>query len=407
MPNHAKRAHAILSASGASRWLACPPSARLEEDFPDKQTVYTLEGTLAHEIAECSLHCNPTLRVKGDGWKQWHEKMTKLAQTNPDNFNEIKDSLIPYTGLIEAKVIAARIKDKSAALILEKTFDLTRWAPESFGSVDVLIISNGTLEVIDLKYGKGVQVSAKNNSQMRMYALGALAAYEGLYDIQAVRTTICQPRISSELSSEELTVQELLEWGENTVKPAAQLAWDGKGEYKAGSHCRWCKAGAICKVRAEGNLALGKMGSKSPNLLSIDEIGEVLKKGKQLAEWVKTVEEWVFTEIKDNRLKVPGWKVVEGRSNRKITDIEAVCEVLYEENYASDEVYETKLKGITALEKIMGKSTFEALLGRFVIKPPGAPTLAPSEDPREEWRSAKSDFDGIPDIPEVQSSLLD
>ena len=374
--------------------------------MPDTESAYSREGTLAHELAECSLQCNPNIRVKGDGWKVWHEKHLDLVRPLTDEqFKGFKHPLEDYTGMVESKLLAARIKDKSAALIIEKKLDFSRWVPEGFGTGDVLIISNGLLEVIDLKFGKGVPVSAENNSQMRLYALGAIAAYGDLYDIEKVRMTISQPRISKEPSTSEMSVQELLEWGETVAKPKALLAWEGKGEIQPGKHCRWCKVGVQCRKRAEENLALEEMDFKNPDLLSIDEIGEVLKKGKLVAQWAKTVEDWIFDQIKENKLTVPGWKLVEGRSTRKISNLETATTLLMEAGFVEDEIFETKLVGQTALEKVVGKAKLTELLSDLIEKPPGAPTLVEESDARKEWRSADSDFDDLPK--EVTSSLLD
>lgn len=405
MSDHAKRDHAILSASGSGQWMACPPSIRLTENIPDKETEFSKEGTLAHEIAECSLRTNPALRPKGDEWLKWHEKQIKIGQSMDDKtYNDMLHNIWEYTGMIDAKIMAAKIKDKGATLVIEKRLDLSRWVPESFGTADAIIITNGTLEVIDLKYGKGIEVSAIGNSQMRLYGLGALDAYSDLYDITHVRMTISQPRITDLVSSEILTVEELLDWGEKVVKPAAALAWEGKGEFKSGSHCRFCKAGAQCRVRAEENLALAQKEFKSPHLLSDQEVGEVLKKAQEIQAWVNAVETWIFNEVKDGRKVIPGWKLVEGTSRRKITDPEKLTGLLIGAGYTEDEILKTSLCGIGDLEKVVGKKKFKEIAGDYVQKPPGAPTLAPEEDPRKPWRSAEADFD---DIPEVQSSLLD
>ncbi len=406
MTEHAQRAHAILSASGAERWINCPPSARLEENMPDTESAYSREGTLAHELAECSLHCNPNIRAKGDAWKEWHKKYGDIVRDMTDEqFKTFKHPLEDYTGMIEAKFLAARIKDKNAVILIERQLDLSRWAPKSFGTADVIIIANGVLEIIDLKFGTGIPVSAQGNTQMQMYGLGGYDAYGDLYDIEKVRMTICQPRISNEPSTAEMSVQELLEWGETVAKPKALLAWEGKGEIQPGKHCRWCKVGVQCRKRAEENLALEEMDFKNPDLLSIDEIGEVLKKGKLVAQWAKTVEDWIFDQIKENKLTVPGWKLVEGRSTRKISNLETATTLLMEAGFVEDEIFETKLAGLTALEKVVGKAKLTELLSDLIEKPPGAPTLVEESDARKEWRSADSDFDDLPK--EVTSSLLD
>ena len=374
--------------------------------MPDTSSKYSKEGTVAHELAECYLRYNPTLNPKKEGYKEWRQRRDNLLASLPyDEINARDRPVVEYVGMVESKFMAAQIKDRSAVALIEKKLDLTNWAPKSFGTADAIIISNGLLEVIDLKFGKGLPVSAENNSQMRLYALGAIAAYGDLYDIEKVRMTISQPRISKEPSTSEMSVQELLDWGETVAKPKALLAWEGKGEIQSGKHCRWCKAGAQCRKRAEENLKIAEMDFKNPDLLSIDEIGEVLKKGEQITQWVKTVEKWVFDQVKENKLMVPGWKLVEGRSVRKISDLEVAATRLNEAGFVEDEIFETKLIGLTALEKVVGKAKLTELLSDLIEKPPGAPTLVEESDARKEWRSADSDFDDLPK--EVTSSLLD
>ena len=357
-----KRKHAILSASGAHRWLNCPPSARLEAELPDEVSEYAAEGTKAHKIAEGIL-------------------LDKIDEPAPDEMNEMFEYVSRYVEVVLEKWIPG------AQLYIEQRLDFSPWVPEGFGTGDAVIVSDDVLEIIDLKYGKGVQVSAENNPQLRLYALGAYNEFGTLYDFQTVRMTIVQPRLDH-VSTEELTLDELLEWGEQ-IKPIAKQAYEGKGEFKAGDHCRFCKARRTCRARAEANLELAKYEFKKPELLSVEDVAEILAQAEELAAWAKDVKEYALTQAYRHGVKFPGWKVVEGRSTRKITDEAALAERLAAEDI---DPYKKVLKGITELEKEMGRKRFAELAADLIEKPPGRPTLVPESDKRPEINSAILDF---------------
>lgn len=282
---------------------------------------------------------------------------------------------------------------KDAELMVEQRFSLNRWAPESFGTSDAVIIGDGKIEVIDLKYGKGVRVSAKNNPQLRLYGAGAANLFEGMYDFNTVRMTIIQPRLDH-VSTEELSLEELMTWMKDVVKPAAREAYDGTGEIDAGDWCRWCPAKAVCRKRAEKNLELAKMEFKSPDLLSADEIGEVLRKAEELSKWTSDVQAYALDQALAGE-HFDGWKLVEGRSNRTITDQIKAAELLKAAGFDEAILYKHELYGITQLEKNCGKKKLTEVLGDLITKPQGKPVLVPESDKREEINSAeaaKTDF---------------
>lgn len=377
-------AHALLSASGSARWLACPPSARLEEQLPDEQSVYAAEGTFAHQVAETHLR-NFLGETSGEKYAQ------NLKQLKKHEFysQEMEDYVQQYFDLVVEKISGAWKRTKDAAIFIEQKLDFSLWVPEGFGTGDVVIISDGVLEVIDLKYGKGVPVGAESNSQMRLYGLGALNQFDMLYDIETVRMTIVQPRLDS-VSSEELSTQELLAWGEEVVKPKAELADKGEGEFVAGEHCRFCRAKANCRARAEANLELAKYEFRLPALLDSDEIAEILTQAEELQKWAKDIQDYALDQAKNHGVKFAGWKLVEGRSNRRYGDEGAVAEKLVAEGYEEDSIFKKSLLGITAMEKTLGKKRFTELLKDLIIKPAGRPTLVPESDKRPEIQSIDS-----------------
>lgn len=384
-----ERKHAILSASGAYRWLACPPSARLEEQFAETTSTYAEEGTLAHALAELKLR----LYLKQITTKEFAKKLRELEK-NEYYSASMLDYVESYTSIVMEKINEARARSKDAVVLLEQRLDFSDWVPEGFGTGDVVIISDGVLEIIDLKYGKGVPVSAEDNAQMRLYALGALATFDSLYDIKTVRMTIVQPRLDS-VSSDEITAEMLYWWADTELIKRAQLAWEGKGEFQAGEHCRFCRARFNCRARAEANLELAKMDFRKPELLTDEEIGEVLKRADELKAWVSDVFEYALVQARDHGKKFPGWKLVEGRSVRQYADENAVAETLLGAGYKEEQIYEKKLWGITAMEKLLGKTKFGELLKGLVVKPAGKPTLVPESDKRPELNStaaAVADF---------------
>lgn len=389
MQEHASRKHALLSASGASRWINCPPSARLTEHLPSKQSTYADEGTVAHEYAEIKLtrrltKCNSADRKRLDDQE---EKIKKNKYYNA----EMEAYVQWYVDLVEESFLDAKGRSEDATALLEAKLDLTEWIPDGFGTSDVTIISDGVLEVIDLKYGKGVPVSAVNNPQIRLYALGAIAEFGWMYDVHTVKMTIIQPRLDS-ISTDEITADDLNEWAENVVKPAAKLADAGKGEYKAGSHCRWCLAKGNCRARADENLKAVAHEFQDPALLSNEEIGPILHIAVHLQQWVKDVQEYAKDELLRGN-KIPQWKLVEGRGKRIITDTDKAAVLLKESGYEENKLYKPReLQSMTALEKVVGKKNFTEILGELIEKQPGDPKLVAETDPRPELNSAEADF---------------
>jgi hypothetical protein len=386
--NEEIRQHALLSASGSHRWIACPPSARLEEQFPDVRSAYAEEGTLAHNLSE--LHLKKYLGCIHK--KDYDAKFQRLS-ADPLFSPEMMDNVDIYVGLSIERINEARSRSKDALILVEQRLDFSDWVPDGFGTGDLVIVSDGVLEIIDLKYGKGVPVSAEGNTQMMLYGLGALNKYSFLYDISTVRMTICQPRLDS-ISVGEITVEELLVWAKEVAEPKAQMAMAGEGEFNAGEHCRFCRAKHTCRARAEANLELAKFDFTDPSLLADDEMGEVLAKAELLQSWVSDVWEYAQTEAVAGRKKWTGFKVVEGRSVRKYADEMKIAQVLVTAGgYTENDIYSRKLIGITDMEKMLGRKKFNELLAGFVEKPPGRPTLVRDMDERSEWNAAAADFD--------------
>jgi hypothetical protein len=355
--------HAILSASGAHRWLKCTPSARLEQDFKDEQSPYAKEGTKAHRLAE--------------QWLQYH-----LGERSdpPQGEPEMTDYVEVYVNAVLERATP------EATVLLEQRLDFSPWVPEGFGTGDAVIISNGRLEIVDLKYGKGVPVSAEENPQLRLYALGAINDFDWLYDFDTVRMTIVQPRLDN-ISSEEMTVDELWQWGES-IKPLAMRAFIGEGDFIPGEHCRFCKARYTCRARAEANLELARLDFQTPETLNVEEIAEVLKQAEDLQRWVRDVKEYALNQAHRHGVKFPGWKVVEGRSVRKYADEEAVARRLQEEGH---DPYRKVLLTITELEKQLGRKRVGEVIGDLIEKPPGKPTLVPETDKRPEILTAAAE----------------
>ncbi|OMD31344.1 DUF2800 domain-containing protein [Paenibacillus odorifer] len=383
--SHASRAHAKLSASGSKRWLSCTPSAELESHFEETTSDFAEEGTAAHELSEIWLKFRLSQIKSGEHKKLW-EKAKKGKYYSP----EMEDYVQGYVAIVLERVSEARKRSKDAAVLLEQRLDFSAWVPDGFGTGDVLIIADDTMEVIDLKYGKGVPVSAEDNSQMRLYGLGALDGYGYLYDIQTVRMTIVQPRLDS-VSTEDLPAADLVAWGDDYVKPRADMAAAGEGEFAAGDHCRFCRARSTCRKRAEENLELAKYDFREGSLLSTDEVGDVLGRIDQLQKWAEDIKKHALDQAEKHGVRYPGWKLVEGRSNRIYSDRDAVQAALIEGGFVEDKILTPReLLGITAMEKAVGKKKFEELLSDLIIKPVGKPTLATEKDPRPELSSAAS-----------------
>ena len=384
-------AHAILSPSGAHRWMHCPPSAQLEKRFPDERSDYAAEGTFAHRVADLRLSRAIANTLKPSIYKK------QLAELKKDSWysTALEEYVEAYVAQVTEIFLTTKKNCKDTLVLLEQKLDFSEWVPGGFGTGDVVVISDDTLEVIDLKYGKGVPVSAEDNPQTRLYGLGAIRTYQMLYDFSKVRLTIIQPRLDS-ISTEELTVDELIAWADEQVKPKAAQANAGKGEFCAGDHCRFCRARATCRARAEHNMELVKYDFQDAFLLTPSEIAEILGKAEELVRWASDVKEHALDQAINHGEKFPGWKLVEGKSNRKYSDEEAVAQTLIKADYKEDAIYKPKeLLGITALEKEVGKKKFSQLLGELIIKPAGKPTLVPESDKRPEISStdaAKADF---------------
>ncbi|GIP57882.1 DUF2800 domain-containing protein [Paenibacillus woosongensis] len=390
-PAHAERAHALLGASGASRWIACPPSARLTENIPDKRSEYADEGTAAHELSEVKLQ---QLLIPNNSARR-KELETALAEAMASAYYgpEMENAVNDYVDIVAERFLAAKARSQDAVIMFEQRLDFSEWVPEGYGTGDVIIISDGIMDVIDLKYGKGVPVSAFGNPQMRLYALGAWQEYDYLYGIEEIHMTIVQPRLDS-VSTDIVQVKDLLEWAGTVVKPAAALAFAGEGEFKAGEHCRWCKVKGNCRARADENMKALEYEFRDPALMTLEEIGSILFVAEQLQTWAKDVQDYAFEQAKSGN-KIPLWKLVEGRSNRIITDKEAVKAKLIEAGYEESKLFKPQeLLGISDLEtKVVGsKKEFAMLVDGLIIKPPGKPVLVPETDHRAELNSVDQDF---------------
>lgn len=390
--------HARLSASGAHRWLNCPPSVALEGNYQDGSggSEFAREGTFAHELAELYLNLE-----YGHIKKKQFNSQYKILEKN-EFFNiELRDHVENYVNSVVELVNESKAKCKDVIVEMEQRLDFSEWVKEGFGTGDVVVIADGTLQIIDLKFGKGVEVSAINNPQLRLYGLGAYSQYEMLYDIEKVKMTIIQPRLDN-ISTEELEVDELLKWAEE-VKKIAEMAYKGEGEYKAGEHCKFCKAKAECRARAEENLELAKKYDfvESPFLDDI-EIADILGFADRVITYFKEVQEFALNKAVNEGVKYPGFKLVEGRSNRKYSDTDQVAKRLLESGFEEDKIYKPlELKGITDITKVVGKKNFEPLLGDLIIKPAGKLTLVTVDDKRPEHEStvsAKHDFEPVDDI---------
>lgn len=374
-------AHAVLSASGSKRWLSCPPSARLERKFPDKAGEAAQEGTLAHALAEARI-------------RHWLGEMSENGLTL--RIDSIRHDALysPEMGEYVSEYVdlcIEKINEAQGTALVEERLDFSRWVKNGFGTGDMVIIGDGVLEIVDLKYGKGVPVSAEGNTQMQLYALGAIEQYGYIYDFDHVRMSIFQPR-NGGLSTQLMSVSELLAWGER-IKSIAELAYEGKGDFKAGDHCRFCRAAAQCKALSEYNMEIAKLEFRDADLLTDDEVSFVLERVDGLVRYAEKIKAFALEEaIKGHRW--PGFKVVEGRSNRKITDAVKAVKLLRGAGYADDVIYKPlEMQTITALEKLVTKKKFGELLGSVIEKPPGKPTLVPEDDKRPEYDPVQSEFE--------------
>ncbi|MGN1114506.1 MAG: DUF2800 domain-containing protein [Oscillospiraceae bacterium] len=347
--------HAVLSASSSHRWLECPPSALINAQTDESPGEYARQGTDAHSLCEYKLR-------KALGEDVVYPELTYFDE----EMEECTDSYVQF--VME--------KAKNAKVLVEQRLDFSKWVPDGFGTGDCIIVSEGRLSVVDFKYGVGVLVSAENNPQMMLYALGALDMFDGIYDISM---TIFQPRREN-ISTFEISKDRLLEWAENTLKPTAELAAKGKGEFKAGAHCQFCKIKSECRKRAEYNLELAKYDFEMPDTLDDYEIEGILSKSDEFVSWINDVKQYALNKaIKGKRWT--DFKLVEGRSNRRYTDEKAVADTVLKAGY---DPYEHKVLGVTAMSKLLGKTKFQNLLGGLVEKPKGKLTLVNRTDKRPE-----------------------
>ena len=369
------KGHAILSASSSDRWLHCPPSARLCEAYEDKGSDYAAEGTDAHTL--CEYRLKQALGIPAE------DPIENLSWYN----EEMEECAAGYAAYVVELLEAAKQACSDPVVMIEQRVDFSRWVQEGFGTADCILIADGVLNIVDYKHGKGVEVSAVANPQMQLYALGALEIFDGIYDIDTVRMTIFQPR-KSNFSVDQMDKAGLYEWADTELTQKAHLAYEGQGDFSCGEWCRFCKAKAECRERATANLALARYEFQAPALLDDEEIADILGKVDALTVWASDVKEYALQQAISGK-EWTGWKLVEGRSNRKYTSEAAVAAAV---ESAGFDPYERKVLGVTAMQKLLGKTRFEELLAPYIEKPQGKPALAPESDKRPAMNTAKNDF---------------
>lgn len=384
-------AHAKLSASGSEKWLTCLPSAALEDQFPDEQSEFAAEGTFAHHLGEHRLRILLGMELE-------YADETAIPEYDKWFNQDLSDHVDTYVSVALDRITEARAQCPDALVLLEQRLDFSEWVPEGFGTGDVVIVADGFIEVVDLKFGKGVVVEAEGNTQMRLYALGAYSECHHLYDITEARMTICQPRVGNH-GTDVVPMLQLLGWADGHVKPRAERAWamlqggEPAAEFVPGDHCSscFCKARYTCRARADANLAMAQYEFKKPELLSPEEVAKILETAKQLEKWASEVQGYALEQAETHGIKFPGYKLVEGRSNRVITDTDFAVRMLKQNGYDEAVIYKPRqLLGISELEKLLGKKEFSLVLADCVNKPQGKPVLVPVSDKRPEIGSAAS-----------------
>ena len=402
--------HAFLSASGAHRWLNCTAAPMFEKNFPNGTSQYAEEGTIAHGV--CEIFAARKFGTNIDRNKLSRD-LAKLKKSEYYNEEMITTAKVYVDYLTEKSMTF----DNPPYVTQEVKVDYSEYVPEGFGTCDCVMIGGNRLHITDYKHGKGVRVEAAGNPQMRLYALGALKQFRAIFGdtIRFVSMGICQPRLSETPSEESMTVEELIAWGES-IKPLAQAAYNGTGTFNSGEWCRFCKGKAQCKARAQAFSALedfkdfipqGKVDPQIaglpqaaraalgvPNMLTDDEVGELLTKGAELVKWYSDLQEYALNAILSGKA-IAGYKVVAGKSNRAFKDENAAFDVLRQSGYTDEQLYEHKPKTLSALEKLVGKKQFADLLADNIIKPQGKPTLVTESDKREPYNSAAADFAGV------------
>ena len=369
--------HALLSPSGSHRWLHCTPSAVLETEFNNKSSPAAAEGTAAHALCEHKLK------------RMLHRRSKRpVSDYNSDEMEEHTDAYVEFVSELLEK---AKQNCKDPLVQVEQRLDLSEYVPGAFGTADCLIIADGTLHVIDMKYGLGVLVSAEENPQLKCYGIAALSIYEDLYDIKEVALSIFQPRREN-VSTWIISAEELRNWAEKELKPKAQMAFKGEGEYCPGEWCQFCRAAVKCRARAEEKLRIAEEEFKLPPLLTDNEIESILPMLSDITKWANDISAYALEMAVSRGKEWNGYKVVEGRSVRKYADEDAVAEAAKQNGYT--DVYRKSLITLTEMQKLMGKKKFEEILGSLIIKPPGKPTLVPITDKRQAMNvsDAKNDF---------------
>ena len=372
--------HAFLSASSSHRWLACPPSALLCAKEADQSSAYAKQGSDAHELCEYLL-----LKALG------HDPPDPTE--NLDYYDaEMLSCAEGYRDFVMEHVEEARKLSADPLICVEQRLDYSRWVENGFGTGDCVIVADDLLHVIDYKYGLGVLISASGddgtgNSQLKCYALGALDTFGDLYDIRRIKLSIYQPRREN-VDTFEMPVEDLLRWADDVLSPTAKLAFTGDGEFCAGDHCVFCKVKATCRARADYNMELAKYEFEKPAMLTDEEIAAILPMIDSLVSWATDIKEFALQQALSGTV-YEGYKVVEGRSNRKYSDETAVARIVEEAGY---DPFEKKLLGVTAMQRQLGKKKFQELLGGLLYKPPGKPVLVPTSDSRPEMNTAANDF---------------
>lgn len=370
-------AHARFSPSSGSRYLNCPPALLLEEQFPDEQSPYAAEGSAGHRMAEYLINK--------------HLKRRDRRPTSDYFSDELLEAVDDYVTYVIGQIEEAKRICKSPMFAVEQKVSLQERIKDCFGTVDIAIVTTKKIQIIDLKLGKGVTVDAEKNVQLMIYGLGMLDMVGMLYDIETVELTIVQPRIEH-FSDWEISAEELKVWGKEVLEPGARNALEGTGDFKAGEHCRFCKARFQCRARAEEYLKLAQLEFKEPDLLTDEEMAEVLAKADALKKWAEEVYAFAQNEAVTHHKEWPGFKLVLGRTNRKYTDEEEVAEAAKKAGYT--DIFKSTLIGITEMERLMGKKKFKEILGAYVYKPEGKVTLVPETDKREavSVTTAEADF---------------
>ena len=367
--------HSLLSASSSHRWLHCPPSARLCEGYDDKGSNFAAEGTDAHALCEYKLRAALGMEAKDPTEDlSWYDA-------------EMEESANGYAAFVMELVEEAKKNCSDLVVLIEQRLDYSRYVAEGFGTGDCVIIADGTLHIVDFKYGRGILVEAEDNPQMMLYALGALELFDCLYDIDTVSMTIFQPRRGN-VSTYTLPKADLYEWADTVLAPAAELAWSGEGEYHCGEWCQFCKAKADCRERANANMELAKYEFKQPPLLTDEEVEDILSRIDELIAWASDIRDYALQAAISGK-HWSGYKLVEGRSNRKYTDERAVVAAVRAAGY---DPYEHKVLGVTAMTTMLGKKQFNDILGGLVTKPQGKPTLVPDSDKRPAMTNIINEF---------------